>query len=373
MATVKTPEFYIRGPEVLKRAGELIAPFGKKALIIGGKTALRVVAGDFYPSLILYGIQYEVHELTGYPTQEAIDELAAHAAQTGIEVVIGIGGGRALDLAKGVGEATGVPVVTVPTIAATCAAWAALCAIYDEEGRFRFYSYPKSSPKLVLADTGILAAAPVRYLKAGIADTLAKWHEAAPNLKSSNNDLYLRLGIKTAELILDILHTEGPKALKEAQEGQAGQAFQDVVDAIILLAGLVGSVKGDKSFGGFAHPFYNSVTQIPETRSLLHGEKVIFGLLVQFVLEQRQEQEISAQVLWSRKLALPVTLKQLGIEKNLPEKVAAIAAEIMENLSFYQALDHEVTREEIVSAILQADKIGGNQAGEAEEIIDKCG
>jgi len=72
-------------------------------------------------------------------------------------------------------------------------------------------------------------------------------------------------------------------------------------------------------------------------------------------------------------LALPVTLKQLGIEKNLPEKVAAIAAEIMENLSFYQALDHEVTREEIVSAILQADKIGGNQAGEAEEIIDKCG
>jgi hypothetical protein len=49
--------------------------------------------------------------------------------------VIGVGGGALLDSAKVLARRLGVPLVAIPTIAATCAAWTPLSVWYSDAGQ----------------------------------------------------------------------------------------------------------------------------------------------------------------------------------------------------------------------------------------------
>lgn len=357
MITVKTPYEYISLPGIAQDAGRYIKPVGNAALVIGSKTALSAVGKAFFDSLEKQAIRYQVKEFQGYPTYAAIDEAAELGREFGADVIVGIGGGKVLDTAKAAGQKTKTPVVAVPTIAATCAAWAALSIIYDEEGSFAGALSLESSPQLVLLDLDVLAQAPVRYLNAGIADTIAKWYESAPNLKKTD-DLHLRLGIKTAELALETIETKVPRVKEELQNRIVTKDFSDIIDSIVMLAGLVGSTRSDSFFGGFAHPFYNSITRIPETRRRLHGEKVAFGLLTQAVIEKKSAEEIERIIALLKGLAQPVTLGQLGIVDQVEEKVGIIADGVVGTLDYYIAPDHKLTKAEIERAILRADELG---------------
>lgn len=358
MSTIKTPLQYYSAPGILKKAGQHIQAIGSNALIIGGKTALSVTGGELKQSLQASGISYVVREFAGYPTRDALTELAALSHDIHADVLIGVGGGKVLDLVKAVGNETKLPVVTIPTIAATCAAWSALSVIYDTEGTLTEFLNLETAPHLVLADTNILFKAPVRYLNAGIADTVAKWYETESNLKQVS-DFYLRLQVKTAELALEILLESGVKVSNEVSGGiLSPHAFRDAVDAILLLAGQAGSIRDDSFFSGVAHPFYNIITRIPETRDKLHGEKVAFGLLVQFVLEQQRAEVIHERLAYFHALSLPVTLEQLGIVRDIDEKAALLADGILGSLAFYKGTAFAVTKQHIIDAILNADAIG---------------
>ena len=63
----------------------------------------------------------------------------------------------------------GLPIITVPTIASTCAAWTPLSVMYDEHGAVVAEDWLSHSPKAVIADTEVIMKAPVRYLIAGTA------------------------------------------------------------------------------------------------------------------------------------------------------------------------------------------------------------
>lgn len=136
------------------KSGALIAPLGTRLLIIAVNKARNAVRPIFLESLEQAGVAYSIVEF----------------------------GGKVLDLSKAVGGKLGIPVVAVPTIAATCASWAAVSILYDDLGRFSGYIPNKRSPSLVLADTRVLATAPKRYLASGIGDTIVKWYETVVNL-----------------------------------------------------------------------------------------------------------------------------------------------------------------------------------------------
>ena len=59
-----------------------------------------------------------------------------------------------------------MPVVIIPTIAASDAPTSALSVIYKEDGSFDEYWFYKQNPNIVLVDTAIIAKAPARYLVA---------------------------------------------------------------------------------------------------------------------------------------------------------------------------------------------------------------
>ena len=99
---------------------------GKKALVVGGKTALEKALPKIQAALAGTGVELaDPLWYGGECTYENIDLVAAAAGQCGADMILGVGGGKALDTAKGAALRAGVPVFCLPTIAATCAATSA--------------------------------------------------------------------------------------------------------------------------------------------------------------------------------------------------------------------------------------------------------
>lgn len=286
MLTIKSPETYINEYNILTDAGSYISIYGKKAFVIAGKTAWKQVESKLSKSLGDWNIEFCLQIMEGYPTYEKVEKYASASYQYQADIVIGIGGGKICDVAKAVGNFRNLPIVMIPTIPATCACWAARSVLYKEDGDFDFIQWNMHNSGLILADTRILKDAPKRYLASGIMDTFAKWYEFEPLIEKNRNDIVLRQDVAIAKVAFDLLKELGPAAMNDTI---SDDEFKQVVDAILFLAGATGSFANGKAYRGLAHPYYFSSTRIPESRHLLHGEKVAFGLLVQFILLEKED------------------------------------------------------------------------------------
>lgn len=283
MITIKAPAIYVNEPGIITRTGNYVSRYGKRGLIIAGKRALASKKGQLFFSLRSSGMEYQTLILEGAPTERKAEEFLRRISASDTDFVIGAGGGRVCDFAKLIGNKLKKPIVMIPTIAATCACWAARSVLYQEDATFDHIQWNEESPECILADTDILLHAPKRYLASGIMDTYAKWYEFYPLLKNRPDDLVLLQGVASAKMAFEILNRYESKAitgtLLPAEE-------EKVVDAIFYLAGVIGSFENGHINRGLAHAFYYAAVQIPESHHLLHGELVAFGLLVQLVLRE---------------------------------------------------------------------------------------
>ncbi|MEC0129037.1 iron-containing alcohol dehydrogenase family protein [Paenibacillus pabuli] len=358
MITVKAPAVYVHEANILEQSGSRIAQLGQHALIIAGESAWKAVQPYLLPSLEEHKVKFHVQLFHGEVTTGQIDTFTQQAFDLDVDLIIGVGGGKVLDLSKAVAEQAQLPIVTVPTIAATCAAWSALTVLYDEQGQSAGYRPLRRSPNLVLADPHILASAPRRYLAAGIGDTLVKWHEFAVNLSGNATSLTLRNSVSTAKLALDILEAHAIDVYESTDTTGSTPQFRDVADAIIVLAGLVGSISDGSLHAAIAHGLHDSLTKLPETHASLHGEKVAFGLFTQWILEGKAGDELQELLTLLHKLNLPITLAQLGIQQQSREAAARIAAGLQLREGSAAHLSFGVSATLVTEAILQADQIG---------------
>ncbi len=356
IVTIKTPQQYINKPGLAPEMGKCIVTYGKKALIIGSRTAYTAIWKELESSLSQSTVQYQREVFSGYPTVRLIEQYIKEIQELKPDMVIGIGGGKVCDLVKAVGNLANLPVITIPTIAATCAAWAARSIIYREDGDFDHIIWNNYTPCLVLADTKIIALAPSRYMEAGILDTFAKWYENIPNLHKAPENITLKQAINTSKLAFDILEQYGTRSVKEATENITENAALQTVDAIIYLAGAIGSFASQETFGGFAHPFYYATTRLPHTRFRLHGEKVAFGLLVQFVLENQSDKEFEKRLLLFDSYHMVFSLKDLGISEQKEEDVRKIAEIMLRETPAVSNRGYGLKTEDIMEGILSADR-----------------
>jgi glycerol dehydrogenase len=247
-------------------------------------------------------------------SETALANLRNAVEQHQADVVIGVGGGKALDAAKLLAHQCGLPVVTIPTSAATCAAWTALSNIYSDQGAFLYDVGLPRCPELLVLDYALIQTAPQRTLVAGIGDAIAKWYEASVSSGHSDRTLVIA-AVQQARVLRDLLLQQSAEAL--ATPGSA--VWREVVDATVLLAGVIGGLGGAQCRTVAAHAVHNGLTHLPASHTALHGEKVAVGILVQLRLEEMlQSNQLSAtarqQLLqFYAEIGLPRNLEELGL------------------------------------------------------------
>ncbi|MDR2586726.1 MAG: iron-containing alcohol dehydrogenase [Coriobacteriales bacterium] len=375
MAEIKAPRVYHSEPGAIERLADFVRGRAKKALVLGGPTALSLVGQRVSEQLEAAGIAYQVVRYTGRPTERASDDLALLAAQQGADLIVGVGGGRAIDTAKFTGFKATLPVVALPTIAATCAAFAATIVTYDDEGNSTGFFVPPQSPVAVFADTEVIAQAPPRYLKAGLADTLAKWYENQPALKHSDS-LFLHQQLVTARLATDLIIKHSPGVLRRLEQadyegrrliGRQAELIE-LVDAVILLAGLVGCITANTDYSGLAHPFYTACTWLRQTDAYLHGERVAYGLIAQAVALGESEEFVEELLGLLVMLDQPLTLEQIGVPKDQHEDRTLLAAKTIEHLGRFEIDGKRPSVAFLKDVFERTDQFTWQHAGEREAV-----
>ncbi|MDY6785687.1 MAG: iron-containing alcohol dehydrogenase family protein [Cyanobacteriota bacterium] len=308
------PARVLRGENALVQAGGEIAQLGCRPLLVGGDRAMETISAQWQQVVEEYNLQ--TARISSHPdcSEPTLEKLYAAVRNHQADCIVGAGGGKALDAAKLLAHRHRLPIVTIPTSAATCAAWTALSNIYSDEGAFLYDVELARCPDLLVLDYDFIAKAPQKMLVAGIGDALAKWYEAS--VSSSHSTATLEIAaVQQARVLRDLLLQKSAPAL----ENPGSSEWRETVDATVLLAGAIGGLGGAQCRTVAAHAIHNGLTHIRGDRPTLHGEKVAYGILVQLRLEETvQGNQLAAtarrQLLkFYAEIGLPQTLEDLGL------------------------------------------------------------
>jgi glycerol dehydrogenase len=315
------PGRYLQGPGLLSMLGTEAANFGTSAIVILDRTVFGLLE-----STIRSGIGESVAlNLVQHGGECSESEIARMKALSGsADVVIGAGGGKTLDTAKAVAHQLSLPCVIVPTIAASDAPCSALAVIYNDDGSVGYDLFLPRNPDLVVVDTTVIAAAPARFLVAGIGDALATWYEAEScRLSGANNCMKTHgapLAYEIARFCGETVLEFGVAALGECDRKAPGPALERIVEANILLSGI-----GFESGGvAAAHAIHHGLCELDDVHGYLHGEKVTIGVLAGLLLHGDQTGFESIRAFCAA-VRLPTRLADIGIADATDEKLAIVA------------------------------------------------
>ena len=355
-----SPGKYVQGSGVIHEIGRHISALGSKALVMGGKRALAATQEAVRSSLSKAGMSVVVEGFRGECSKAEIKRVMGTAKKNGVDLIIAVGGGKAIDTGKAVACGLKLPVVVVPTIAATDAPCSAVSAIYADDGVFEGAEVAPHNPNCVLVDTDIITNAPVDTLVAGMGDALATFWEADSCYKSwkpnprTGGTPPSEAAYMLSRLCYDTLLRWGVEAKLSAERKVVTPALEKVVEANILLSGL-----GFESGGlAGAHSVCMALDVLPAPRKRYHGEKVAFGTLVQLVMEGRSREEINEVMGFCRSVGLPTNLAALGVIAPSEGDIMKVAEGATKEGRPIHDTWFPVTAEMVYSAIWAADAIG---------------
>lgn len=304
------PAFTI-GEDAYSEFNRICINLGKRFLIIGGETALSVCVNRLFKYL---SNEFTVIDTVIYGKEcfrERIYELYEQYKATDVDFIVGVGGGKALDTAKFVAKLMGVEIVTLPTIASTCAASSALSVIYTKEHAFEGFEYYKKPAYHCFIDTTIIANAPFEFLRAGVGDTLAKHYEVEFSARIKELDYSSALAITISKMCCEPLFKYAKKAISDCKKNQTSIESEHVILAIIITTGMVSMLINPDYNGAMAHALFYGLTNISGfEEKFLHGDVVGYCTAVQLAVDNNLPEA----------KRIKEFLKSIGIETTLKER-----------------------------------------------------
>lgn len=355
-----SPERYVQGAGEFDRIRFYTDKFGKRiAFFIDGffYDRFREKLLNIYrePAYEIRTIRFDT-EVTRTLIDRHVEALAPFAP----ELIVGIGGGKAIDVAKAVAARCGRRFIIVPTAASTDAPTSSLSVIYSESGAHEGEFFYDHSPSLLIVDSQIIADGPVRLLVSGMGDALATLIEAdatraadVPNLVYHLDGGYRQTlaGQAIARACYESLLHFGRLAKLSCENHVVTPALDNIIETNILLSGL--GFENNATAG--AHSINDGLTAVPNGDKTMHGEKVAFGTLVQLIAQNAPAQLLDEVTQFCLDVGLPVCLEELHID-NSDETLRAVAAASMH--SCWDNMPFDTDESTVFAALKIADRRG---------------
>jgi glycerol-1-phosphate dehydrogenase [NAD(P)+] len=303
---IRLPRNVVVGHGVIERTAEVVADvhLAGRPLIVTSPTPREVAAERV--ATLLDGENPElvvVEEASFESVQRVID--AIEAAEAGF--LVGVGGGKAIDIAKMAAENCGLGFVSVPTAASHDGIVSGRGSVPERDTR---HSVAAEPPVAVVADTEIIAEAPWRLTTAGCADIISNYTavrdwELAHRLQNVQYSEYAgALSRMTAEMLV-----QRADSIKQGLEESAW-----VVVKALVSSGVAMSIAGSsRPASGAEHLFSHRLDRLAPGAAL-HGHQVGVGAIMTEYLHTGENGDWRDVRDALTRIGAPTTAADLGID-----------------------------------------------------------
>lgn len=316
---MQLPREVVVGNNTLELIGEICKrlDFHESALIVMGPKTLEIAGRKVMD--LLTDARMTVNHLVVTScnikdivfVEEKIDELKP-------EVVLGIGGGTKIDVAKISSSHKEVPFISVPTTASHDGIASPLVSL---KGLDKPYSVMAQSPMAIVADTDVIINSSPRFTASGCADVISKltavrdWKLAHEVKGEYYGEYAANLALMSARLMVrnaSLLKTETEEGIRVLLEA-------------LISCGVAMSIAGtSRPCSGSEHLFGHALDQIAP-KPALHGEQCGVGSIMMARLHNINWRQIRDTL---KRVGAPTTAKELGIEPDLVIDALMRSAEI---------------------------------------------
>ncbi|KSW11655.1 glycerol-1-phosphate dehydrogenase [Pyrodictium occultum] len=314
--SIELPSRIIIGSNALRSLRELVEAFGARgaaAVVITGPNVWRKY-GERLRSVLEDVVELEALEARE-PSVDYAERLSSEAAERSPRLVIGFGGGKSVDLAKYVAHKLGVPLISVPTSPSHDGIASPFASL---RGLNKPFSVRSATPAAIVADIDIIASAPLRLIRAGAGDLVAKltairdWR-LAHRLKGEYYGEYAaKLALLSAKHVMEYA----------AEIGRGSKEAVRVLVEGLVSSGVAMCIAGStRPASGSEHLFSHALDLLAPGRAL-HGEQVALGTIMMMYLHGGDWRQVRKTLM---KLGLPVRARDLGIDDETVIKALTMA------------------------------------------------
>ncbi|MGD9672195.1 MAG: sn-glycerol-1-phosphate dehydrogenase [Candidatus Nitrosocosmicus sp.] len=308
---MQLPRKVIIGNNVIQNCGTLIKESNsnaKKIAIITGPNVKTKVASSLESSLISCNLEYE-WIIAQEASFQLADKITNSLKKERVSIIIGLGGGRCIDLGKLIASRLQIAFISIPTSASHDGISSPFVSL---KGNKRPYSIMTETPSEIICDLEVISNAPYRLLISGCGDLIAKttavrdWELA----RDFNNEYFGEYAAKLAYLgsrmIIDISkEISGSKI--------SSQVTRTIVEGLIssgVAAGIAGS---SRPCSGSEHLLSHALEFITKNNCGLHGERVGLSTIIMARLHGLNWAEIKDAL---QRLGGPVTAREISVDKD---------------------------------------------------------
>jgi len=315
------PRKIVVGVNVRKNIGkyikELIPGRNITVFIVTGPHVVNIVGKEVSSILIDEGFDTHIF-IAKRADQDNVERALRESREVKSRVVIGLGGGKCIDVAKVVASRTSQFFISMPTAASHDGIASPFASI---KGLAHPISVKAIEPSIIVADIEVISKAPKRLIAAGAGDIIAKFTairdwQLAHKLR---NEYY---GAYAASLAL----LSAKHVVSYADEiGRCSQEGVRVLVEALISSGVAICIAGStRPASGSEHLFSHALDLIAPNPAL-HGEQVGVGTIMMAYLHGINWRKIKKVL---KRIGAPTTAKELGIDDEYIIKALTIAHKI---------------------------------------------
>jgi len=281
------PEIVELGPGVLAGLRDIAFSLGKNPLVITGPgRSGEICRNIFEPDFIVPG-----------SSQEVVQEVVGLAGQR--DVLVGIGGGKVVDVGKMAAHGAGLPFVSVPTVLSGDGIASPIAVI---DGVSRLVSVPTG----LVCDLDVLSSAPRRHTAAGAGDLLsnlsAAWDWRRAHDQGRDED-YNGLAAAMSE-------AGAVSLLSEEPDLRCADTMRTLCEGLLLSGAAMALAGSSKPSSGSEHKISHAMDRLFGGPGL-HGEQVALAAIFTTYLQSNSHREVMLSFM--RKLGLPTHPEDIGL------------------------------------------------------------
>ena len=300
---MELPRRVIVGASILQDIAKMLEQLelGSETLVLSGLNVKPVAALRIVECLNSGGFKAKWEKVESSTFQE-VERISHLVKKDKFTFIIGVGGGKSIDVAKLSSFECKIPFVSVPTSASHDGISSPFASV---KGMNRPYSVVAKPPVAIIADTDLILRAPYNLLVSGCGDLISK-KTAVKDWALSNSKTGEYYGMYSANLAL----LSANLIIDNAQliASKVSESVRVVVEALIssgVAAGIAGS---SRPCSGSEHLFSHAMDIVAPGKGL-HGEKCGIGTIMMAKLHGLDYEKVRGSL---KEIGAPFNASQIG-------------------------------------------------------------